>query len=47
MNPQVLCIEDDPDIALAVRLVLRRAGLTVVHAANGRGRAADVPGRAP
>lgn len=35
MNPQVLCIEDDPDIALAVRLVLRRAGLTVSHAANG------------
>ena len=35
MNPQVLCIEDDPDIALAVRLVLRRAGLTVIHAANG------------
>jgi DNA-binding response OmpR family regulator len=35
MNPQVLCIEDDPDIALAVRLVLDRAGLTVIHAANG------------
>jgi len=35
MNPQVLCIEDDPDIALAVRLVLRRAGLTVIHAATG------------
>jgi DNA-binding response OmpR family regulator len=31
----VLCIEDDPDIALAVRLVLRRAGLEVVHAASG------------
>src|SRR5690349_13950183 len=35
MNPQVLCIEDDPDIALAVRLVLGRAGLTVIHAASG------------
>jgi DNA-binding response OmpR family regulator len=35
MNAQVLCIEDDPDIALAVRLVLGRAGLTVIHAANG------------
>jgi len=35
MNAQVLCIEDDPDIALAVRLVLRRAGLTVIHAASG------------
>jgi DNA-binding response OmpR family regulator len=35
MTAQVLCIEDDPDIALAVRLVLRRAGLTVIHAANG------------
>jgi DNA-binding response OmpR family regulator len=35
MNPQVLCIEDDPDITLAVRLVLRRAGLTVIHAATG------------
>ena len=35
MNAQVLCIEDDPDIALAVRLVLRRAGLTVIQAANG------------
>lgn len=35
ISAQVLCIEDDPDIALAVRLVLRRAGLTVIHAANG------------
>ena len=35
MSAQVLCIEDDPDIALAVRLVLCRAGLTVIHAANG------------
>src|SRR5262249_15637802 len=35
MNAQVLCIEDDPDIALAVRLVLSRAGLTVLNAANG------------
>jgi DNA-binding response OmpR family regulator len=35
MNPQVLCIEDDPDIALAVRLVLRRAGLSVLHTTNG------------
>ena len=35
MNPQVLCIEDDPDIALAVRLVLRRAGLTVIHSSTG------------
>ena len=35
MSAQVLCIEDDPDIALAVRLVLRRAGLTVIHAASG------------
>jgi DNA-binding response OmpR family regulator len=35
MSPQVLCIEDDPDIALAVRLVLHRAGLTVIQAANG------------
>jgi DNA-binding response OmpR family regulator len=35
VSAQVLCIEDDPDIALAVRLVLRRAGLTVIHAASG------------
>jgi DNA-binding response OmpR family regulator len=35
MSPQVLCIEDDPDIALAVRLVLRRAGLEVMQAATG------------
>ena len=35
MSPQVLCIEDDPDIALAVRLVLRRAGLEVTQAATG------------
>lgn len=35
MNPQVLCIEDDPDIALVVRLVLRRAGLEVIYAASG------------
>jgi DNA-binding response OmpR family regulator len=35
VSAQVLCIEDDPDIALAVRLVLRRAGLTVIYAANG------------
>jgi DNA-binding response OmpR family regulator len=35
MSANVLCIEDDPDIALAVRLVLRRAGLEVVHASSG------------
>ena len=26
MNTQILCIEDDQDIALAVSMVLRRAG---------------------
>ena len=35
MNPQVLCIEDDQDIALAVRMVLSRAGFDVVGAADG------------
>jgi DNA-binding response OmpR family regulator len=35
MSTNVLCIEDDPDIALAVRLVLRRAGVGVVHASSG------------
>jgi DNA-binding response OmpR family regulator len=36
VSAQVLCIEDDPDIALAVRLALRRAGLTVIYALTAR-----------
>ena len=36
MNAQVLCIEDDRDIALAVGMVLRRAGFDVVSAADGK-----------
>jgi DNA-binding response OmpR family regulator len=35
MSPRVLCIEDDEDIALAVRMILRRAGLEVIMAADG------------
>jgi DNA-binding response OmpR family regulator len=36
MNPRILCIEDDEDIALAVRMILRRAGLDVIMAPDGR-----------
>ena len=36
MSTQVLCIEDDRDIALAISMVLRRAGFDVVGAADGR-----------
>ena len=36
MSTQVLCIEDDQDIALAIGLVLRRAGFDVVGAADGK-----------
>ena len=35
MRPLILCIEDDADIALAVRMVLRRSGLDVVTAGDG------------
>jgi len=36
MNARVLCIEDDQDIALAVSMVLRRAGFDVVGATDGK-----------
>jgi len=36
MSVQVLCIEDDQDIALAISMVLRRAGFEVVGAADGK-----------
>lgn len=36
MNAHVLCIEDDPDIARAIEVVLHRAGLAVTSAADGR-----------
>jgi DNA-binding response OmpR family regulator len=36
MTSQVLCIEDDKDIALAISMVLRRAGFDIVSAADGR-----------
>jgi DNA-binding response OmpR family regulator len=36
MNAQILCIEDDQDIALAVSMVLRRAGFDVVGANDGK-----------
>ena len=36
MTAQVLCIEDDADIALAIGLVLRGGGLEVSTAADGR-----------
>ena len=36
MKTQVLYIEDDQDIALAIGMVLRRAGFDVVGAADGR-----------
>jgi len=35
MRPRILCIEDDGDIALAVRMVLRRSGLDVLTAGDG------------
>jgi DNA-binding response OmpR family regulator len=35
MNTRVLCIEDDQDIALAISMVLGRAGFDVVQAADG------------
>ena len=35
-SPVVLVIEDDPDIALAIATVLRRGGLGVIRAADGR-----------
>jgi DNA-binding response OmpR family regulator len=36
MSAQILCIEDDEDIALAISMVLRRAGFEVIGAADGR-----------
>ncbi|QLE72056.1 response regulator transcription factor [Streptomyces rectiverticillatus] len=33
---RVLVVEDDPDLALALRTLLTRAGYEVAHAANGR-----------
>jgi DNA-binding response OmpR family regulator len=36
MNARVLCIEDDQDIALAVSMVLRRAGFDIVGATDGK-----------
>ncbi len=36
MNAHILCVEDDPDIAQAVGLVLGGAGLEVSTAADGR-----------
>ena len=36
MSAQVLCIEDDQDIALAVSMVLGRAGFDVVRATDGK-----------
>jgi DNA-binding response OmpR family regulator len=36
MTVQILCVEDDPDIARAVEIALRRAGFEVVSAADGR-----------
>jgi DNA-binding response OmpR family regulator len=36
VTAQVLCIEDDQDIALAVGMVLRRAGFAVVSAVDGK-----------
>jgi DNA-binding response OmpR family regulator len=36
VSAQVLCIEDDKDIALAISMVLRRAGFDVVDAADGK-----------
>jgi DNA-binding response OmpR family regulator len=35
MKAQVLCIEDDQDIALAISMVLGRAGFDVIGAADG------------
>jgi DNA-binding response OmpR family regulator len=36
VSAQILCIEDEEDIALAIRMVLRRAGFDVVCAADGK-----------
>ena len=36
MSAQILCVEDDPDIAQAIELVLGGAGLEVSTAADGR-----------
>jgi len=36
VSAQILCIEDDKDIALAISMVLRRAGFDVVDAADGK-----------
>ncbi len=36
MSAQILCIEDDPDIARAVEIMLQRAGFEVTAAADGR-----------
>ena len=35
MRPRILCIEDDADIALAVRIILRRSGFDVLTASDG------------
>jgi len=36
MTSQILCVEDDKDIALAISMVLRRAGFDIVSAADGK-----------
>jgi DNA-binding response OmpR family regulator len=35
MNPRILSVEDEPDIALAIETILRRAGYDVTSAADG------------
>jgi DNA-binding response OmpR family regulator len=35
MRPLILCIEDDADIALAVRIILSRSGFDVLTAGDG------------
>jgi DNA-binding response OmpR family regulator len=35
MNPRILSVEDEPDIALAIETILRRGGYEVTSAADG------------
>ena len=35
MNPRILSVEDEPDIALAIETILRRAGYEVVSVPGG------------
>ena len=42
MTAQILCVEDDPDVAQAIGIVLRGGGLEVSSRRRRPGRAAEI-----